>query len=259
MTWRWRPRGLATLAVIVAATGATLFARRHPQHRVEPPRGGRPVEFVPVAAPCDEESALVPLRPDAEQAVRDVAGALTQLLLLSDRTLREVDPEFRDYYESDLRPRALEPWTAVSDEETLEVDFDLDERREIVVLGTWRDTFYNHGLRFVATLEPAWRLSEPYSYSLTTFQRVDMIVDGFAVADLDGTRTPEIVLRLHDGPRCAARVISRFNRVWSVHTLPSMRQVDVVQEGSRCVFVTQQSDVPRRFTWSPTGFSPLTP
>lgn len=250
MTWRWRPRGLATLGMMVVVIATTRLLGPRP---VEPPLG-RPVEFVAVAPPCDPEAALVPLRPSAEQAVRDVAGALTPLLLLSDRTLREVDPEFRDYYESVLRPRALEPWKALSDDETLEVDFDIDHRPVLLLLGTWRDTFYCHGLRFVAALEPAWRRGQPYS--LATFQRLDMQIDGFAVLDLDGSCTSEVVLRLHDGPHCAVRVLSRLNRAWSVHTLPSMRPVEVIQEGNRGVFVAQSPDGPRRFTWSSLGFSP---
>lgn len=220
------------------------------------PRGdGRSIEFSEVPAPCYAESALVPLRPAAERAVRDVSGALTSLLLISDHELRGAEAEFRDYYVSVLQPKALAPWMAVSDDEVLEVDFERDDRPEIIVLGTWRDTFYEHGLRFVAALEPGWGWGQPYR--VANFQRLDMLIDGYAVLDLDGSGDPEVVLRLHDGPHCAARVVSLRNRAWSAHTLPSNPSIELVQEEARYVFVAHGPAGQHRFTWTHVGFQPI--
>lgn len=248
MNWRWRSRGTITI-LIVTALCAWFMKSPGREVNVGGPSGPT-VALTRVPSPCDPESRLIPLRPAIRRAIGDVGPSLTALLVPPGDELERVDPEFRRYYDDVLLPRIREPWTALSDDEVLEVDLDVDGRAELVILGTWRDTFFLHSFRFVAILGQR----AGGRYVVTYFQRFQLIFDQFAVHDFDGDGTPEVVLLLRDTRSCFATVLTRASRVWSSHTLQSDQTVRLLDGSPGVLFVAHAGRAPLLYKWSRSGF-----
>ncbi|MBX3469134.1 MAG: VCBS repeat-containing protein [Planctomycetes bacterium] len=208
-----------------------------------------------VPSPFDAGSALTPLRLEARRALEEAGPALTALLTPHPETLADADPEFSNYLRDHLLPRILAPWTAVSDDEVFAVDLDGDGRDELVVVATWRDTFFFHDLRFVAILRPDAR----GRHRVMTFQRLRSIIDRYGLLDVDGDGTPEVVVwhRAQQGPLpWQVAVLSGAGGVVAWHHLASLEPIRHLPtvSGFELMITGPVPGIQDRYAWSHAGF-----
>lgn len=257
---------VALVAGVVGLSAASrLGARRsHDDPTPAPLQAERPIELRPVPDPSDPSSALVPLDLPAERTVRELASALRGLLAFDERSLVGADVEFAEYARRVLLPRVEAPWLALHADEV----FDLEPSggrsclpAATAIVGTWRDTFYFHDLRFVAVATRDHVDRRPRAALLV---RLSGLVDSFGAHDLDGDGREEVVVverGLGSSPTWRLRVFGTCGAAWSSHVLASEVPPAILASGARTSARARvvQDGRARGYTWSASGFAPASP
>lgn len=115
---------------------------------------------------------------------------LVPILSIPESRLLEADPEFADYYRTELAPRLNSSNFGVAHEDTLLVDLDDDPEPELCVAAAWRNSSFLHDLRFVAVLDR----HRSGTWSIASFQKLLGGIEDAFVVDLDRDGDSEFVV-----------------------------------------------------------------
>lgn len=209
-------------------------------------------------------------QPELDRALQQLGPALTGLLELPAPTLREADADFADYYRTELAPRLAAEGHGVANDDVLALNLDRDPEDELCVTARWKDTYFAHGLRFLAVFD---RLDD--RWAMSWFQRLPAAgtIDDAWAADLDGDGRREIVIAwcvATGHPVFQLTVLSHTGESWGVHSLSSVYRPATVLSGSSHLgnLVVRWRDGPASYLgavegevlrWTPAGFSPQGP
>lgn len=170
---------------------------------------------------------------DLRAALSDIGPVVVAQLSIPARSLAQCEPEFARYYEDELQPRLQGERHGVTDQDVVAASLDGDGELEIGVAAAWPETFFFHGLRFIAVLDrdghDVW--------SARLFSRLPSggVIDDRWVMDLDGSGSLEFIITwvlIGKGPTYELMVVSRHDQTWSIHQLSSSYPVTVVQDPS---------------------------